>query len=327
VPGIARRAGFTLIELLVVIAIIAILIALLVPAVQKVREAANVAQCKNNLKQIGLAFQSHHDTFKVFPSGGTDWQSSNTRTKVAGVPADYSSQSWGWCYQILPFIEQTNLWADKSDLEIAETPVFLYICPSFRGPIVRPYTQAGDTTTTMRAMNDYTANAGQRGTWSDLTISGNTLDGAIVPSKSHSHVVRKLGDITDGTSSSLLVGEKYVDADGAYNPTYTRDGSTYGECNDDQGWVDGWDNDTICFAEGGGVNPVGTKDGYSVEIPKQINPKQNSDACGLNFGSIHENFMCVFCDGSVHAINFDIDPTVWGRLCKINDGNPTGFEE
>jgi prepilin-type N-terminal cleavage/methylation domain-containing protein len=316
---LGRHAGFTLIELLVVIAIIAILIALLVPAVQKVREASNVAQCKNNLKQVGLAWQSHHDTFKVFPSGGTDWTANGSRVLVHGVPADYQSQSWGWCYQILPFIEQNTLWSHKSDFDIAETPVFMYICPSFRGPMIRPY---GDSTTRVRAMNDYTANCG---------LTGSSYDGALVPSKKGfsgvQGLVRKLGDFVDGTSSTLMVGEKYVDADGAYNPAYTRDGSTYGLCNDDQGWVDGWDNDTICAAEGSGVNPVGTTDGYSVELPKQINPKQNSDACGLNFGSIHDNLMSVFVDGSVHAINYDVSPTVWGRLCKIDDGKPTGFEE
>src|SRR5436190_21883405 len=105
-----RRPAFTLLELLVVIAVIAILIALLVPAVQKVREAANVAQCKNQLKQIGLAFQDHHDTFKVFPSGGTHWTESNNRVMSGANPADYNMQSWGWMYQILPYIEQRNLW-------------------------------------------------------------------------------------------------------------------------------------------------------------------------------------------------------------------------
>src|SRR5690242_3082803 len=113
-----KRTGFTLIELLVVIAIIAILIALLVPAVQKVREASNVAQCKNNLKQIGLSWQSHHDVYKVFPSGGTDW-TMHARVIKNGVPADYNYQSWGWMYQILPYMEQQVLWAHKSDFDIA----------------------------------------------------------------------------------------------------------------------------------------------------------------------------------------------------------------
>src|ERR1700687_417339 len=97
--GLRKPSGFTLIELLVVIAIIAILIALLVPAVQKVREAANIAQCKNQLKQIGLAFQTHHDTFKVFPSAGRGFFEPN-RKKISGIPADYHSQTWGWAYQI-----------------------------------------------------------------------------------------------------------------------------------------------------------------------------------------------------------------------------------
>src|SRR6516165_3462805 len=117
-----RRAGFTLVELLVVIAIIAVLIALLVPAVQKVREASNVAQCKNQLKQIGLAFQSHHDTHKVFPSGGTSWTDAD-RKMLRGQPAVYDSQTWGWAYQILPYIEQHDLWAQRSDALVAQTAV------------------------------------------------------------------------------------------------------------------------------------------------------------------------------------------------------------
>jgi type II secretory pathway pseudopilin PulG len=167
-----KGPGFTL------IAIIAILIALLIPAVQKVREAANIAQCKNQLKQIGLAFHNHHETFKVFPSGGTDWQLNNTRTMVHGVPADYNSQNWGWAYQILPYIEQNVLWSNRNDHVVTETAIVTYLCPSFRGPIIRPY---GDGS--MRAMMDYTANAGTSwGSW----------DGAIVPSKTGFSAVQGL---------------------------------------------------------------------------------------------------------------------------------------
>src|ERR1019366_2805859 len=104
------RQGFTLIELLVVIAIIAILIALLVPAVQKVRNAAAVTQCRNNLKQIGLAFHGHHDALKAFPSGGKDWNVNN-RTMNGDTPANWETQDWGWGFQILPYIDQTPLWS------------------------------------------------------------------------------------------------------------------------------------------------------------------------------------------------------------------------
>jgi prepilin-type N-terminal cleavage/methylation domain-containing protein len=308
------RPGFTLIELLVVIAIIAILIALLVPAVQKVREAAAVAQCKNQLKQVGLAFSNHHDTFKVFPSGGTSWQDS-ARKKVHGTPGDYNVQTWGWAYQILPYIEQGDLWANPDDDLVAATPVATYICPSFRGPIIRPYSQSGNVTP-LRAMMDYTANCG----WYQASY-----DGAIVPSKHGyagvSGLVRRITDIVDGTSQTMLVGEKYVDGNAAFNAQFSRSGGTLGECNDDQGYVDGWDNDSICSATGGNGQ------GGPVERPKRIFIRDNTDACGLNFGSIHENLLVVFCDGSVHSINFDIDTEVWGRLCVINDGKETGFTD
>src|SRR5215467_13165788 len=107
------RSGFTLVELLVVIAIIGVLISLLLPAVQKVREAANRTQCLNNCKQMGLALHNYHDTFKRFPPALDN----------AIYPAAYTANFnppwtggtgytpyWSWMAYIMPFIEQDNLW-------------------------------------------------------------------------------------------------------------------------------------------------------------------------------------------------------------------------
>jgi prepilin-type N-terminal cleavage/methylation domain-containing protein/prepilin-type processing-associated H-X9-DG protein len=123
-PG---RRGFTLIELLVVIAIIAVLIALLVPAVQKVRESANRAQCSNNLKQIGVALHNHHDVYKCLPPGGM-------QTGVNGT-ACYTN----WAIECLPYIEQGALYSlyNQSQLNtsannnrVGQNRVPIYECPS-----------------------------------------------------------------------------------------------------------------------------------------------------------------------------------------------------
>ncbi len=102
------RRGFTLIELLVVIAIIAVLIALLLPAVQQAREAARRTQCKNNLKQIGLAMHNYHDTYNRLPLGGV----CSGLAPNASSPSDFRDARWSqtWAIAALPLLEQGNLW-------------------------------------------------------------------------------------------------------------------------------------------------------------------------------------------------------------------------
>ncbi len=100
----ASPRGFTLIELLVVIAIIAVLIALLLPAIQQAREAARRTQCKNNLKQIGLALHNYHDIYSTFPPGYT------ARNVTAMQPSSAESgPGYAWSFAIMPQIEQSNL--------------------------------------------------------------------------------------------------------------------------------------------------------------------------------------------------------------------------
>src|SRR6185436_15983474 len=126
-----RRNAFTLIELLVVIAIIAILIGLLVPAVQRVREAAARLQCKNNLKQIGVAFHNYHTAFNHFPPGFS--------SQAASVDGASLGKGWGWGVYLLPYLDQANLYnqldltkdiADPVNAQVRITSLPVFRCPS-----------------------------------------------------------------------------------------------------------------------------------------------------------------------------------------------------
>ena len=198
-----RRRGFTLIELLVVMGIMMVLIAMLLPAIQMVREAANVAQCGSQLRQIGVAFHSHHDDQRAFPTGGLWWYCS--RTMSGSMPADYRTQTWGWAYQILPYLEHEHVWRHPDPGTAAGTAIPIYFCPSVRGPTVFNYGQSEPVGP--RAMIDFAGNGGTFGSFLSVTSSGNSLDGPLGPTTAYSGRVVTLRTITDGTSNTLLVGE------------------------------------------------------------------------------------------------------------------------
>jgi len=204
-----RRRGFTLIELLVVIAIIAILIALLLPAVQQAREAARRTQCKNNMKQLGLALHNYHDVNRTFPIG--------------------AHGAWGhsWGYGLLPFLEQTPLFAvmpkPESDsgwwggtdarslgfIQMARTSVPTFICPSQPGG---PYENDDVNGLTGRAMTSYLACAGGDVQTDNLGATGmdngNGLFQVIrMNTSTPDGNVFRMRDITDGTSNTVMVGE------------------------------------------------------------------------------------------------------------------------
>jgi len=138
-----RQSGFTLVELLVVIAIIGILVALLLPAIQAAREAARRTQCKNNLKNIGLAIQNFHDSLKQFPTGGTasaprieDYLVDSGSVPVPqrkGPANGPMRQGLSWMFQILPYLEEDAIKDIIRQADIAKHPIALYNCPSRRG--------------------------------------------------------------------------------------------------------------------------------------------------------------------------------------------------
>ncbi len=286
-----RSGGFTLVELLVVIAIIGVLVALLLPAVQAAREAARRTQCQNNLKQIGIAIQNHHDTLRVFPSGGTvPWagQAHN------GTAIDTKNALMSWPYQILPYIEQINVHKQSTPYDLEISAINGYFCPS-RGPVRRQG---------HRVLNDYAGAtpADAPNTW-DQFWHGNVWGvptqaryfGVIVRSQTAGCPIT-MGHVKDGTSNTMIASEKWLHID-RYES---------GDWHDDQGWIDGWDPDVMRYT---GFLP----------IPDSRGSPYGWD--GYQFGSAHPSGLNVMlADGSVRMVAFTIDATIWNNLGDRREG-------
>jgi prepilin-type N-terminal cleavage/methylation domain-containing protein/prepilin-type processing-associated H-X9-DG protein len=204
-PPRATRAhgGFTLIELLVVIAIIAILIGLLLPAVQKVREAAARAKCTNNLKQIGLACHNHENTVGYLPPSRGDLQ---------GPGLAPATEYGGWMCKLLPYIEQQSLYNNVYQwptgyFNYNTTPVAAYLCPSDPRGSTSYVPPSGDAA--------FTCYLGVTGNDNNFTAQYNGPSNGIFQVSDNGNPQRiTLLQITDGTSNTLMVGERPPSADG-----------------------------------------------------------------------------------------------------------------
>jgi prepilin-type N-terminal cleavage/methylation domain-containing protein/prepilin-type processing-associated H-X9-DG protein len=319
----ARRA-FTLIELLVVIAIIAVLIGLLLPAVQKVREAANRMSCQNNLKQIGLACHSYQDAYNVLP------------------PSKITDSFASWAAILLPHLEQGNvlvLWDLKKRYYLQvpaarQQNVKVYFCPTRRSP---PGTfsvndrRTGDNLPlfpdTPGGLSDYAGACGtswaeRNGALTEATqariinpatgasvsnVGANSPPNALLESW-RSRV--RIDTVTDGTSNTLLVGEKHIRA----NQLHGR--------NEDRSVFNGDHETGPVTREAGHVRDAQGRVIAGSERPLTSDPN-DAFLPSLRFGSYHPG-VCqfVFCDGSVRALRTSIDNETLARLAARSDGLP-----
>jgi prepilin-type N-terminal cleavage/methylation domain-containing protein len=315
---VRSRQGFTLIELLVVIAIIAILIGLLLPAVQKVREAAARMKCSNNLKQLGLAMHSYHDANGKLP---------------AGVTYESPYYYWSWMAIIMPYYEQDNLyrqadtWARTSpDTWNGQTPAYHYW--PWGGFWLSPQTPAnpalGTPLAVLRCPSDSRQDQLLPGSqWGGngnvaftgyLAVGGISADNSNYPNTSQVGITywksaTKMTDITDGTSNTLMVGERPPSSDLNY------------------GWWfagAGWD--------GSGVGDVlmGAREynyAASMGCPSSkvgFQPGNVNVSCDqVHFWSLHtggSNFL--LADASARFVNYSAN-AVLPQLCTRNGGEVT----
>lgn len=339
--GVCKRIGFTLIELLVVIAIIAVLIALLLPAVQQAREAARRSQCKNNLKQLGLAMHNYESTHKMFPPGYvasySNWQTDSGTDMSPANGANLNYAEWTWSAFVAPYLELSGIYnilgvanrtaaqalSDSAAVNIPKTPLPAFLCPSDPAPRVLDMRRVFATTNTSTyhnlAPNNYVGvNRGGAGVSAIGLQNGHygTSNGIFKVNGA-----TRFRDVTDGLSSTLMLGERAYEYPGitaAGVPTQNKSLAA------------------TMFMQGAGTlkasesNPSYWQATASLGTCSDVQPPNRKSPGAQEwirsvFSSNHAGG-AQFClgDGSVRFISENINGTTYGRLGNMNYGSIPG---
>ena len=343
-----RKSGFTLIELLVVIAIIAVLISLLLPAVQAAREAARRTQCKNNLKQLGLALHNYHDAYLTFPPG---WVDAPTR-----AAANNPYASWGWNAFLLPYLDQGNLYNQLNfvaghdatsptgnSYAAVITPLTALRCPSDDPFNVVVAGKAGPF---FGGWSSYPAVAGYPG-YTTPAVANTLLNGTAGAQSANTFnylggtfaANSKVGiqTMSDGTSNTTMIGERcFIQFNG--NANYGSSAIWAGTRPNSATGAGSYTAPTSETANGVALavgvcnsfvdplvalNAAVKKGGTNITAAALGSPTILQYFHG--FSSLHAGGAhFLMGDGSVRFLNENVDNQTYGRLSTVNDGAVVG---